>query len=182
MTLCAADERVQNPQDATAIRTGPDIPDPSGSPAINHAGETVERYRFVVDLDQDGDNDLLLSGGPETFGTGGGYFWCFLNDNGTYRPIGGIDGHPNAVALEPLYKSTRIWVYLHGSATSGVVGYYEIKDGALSEPRFIEINPEPLPNNLSNQIYTSIFQPPHLLTAEMSTTIENTVTWGPLPF
>ena len=174
-------DRIPNPQDATAIRTIPDAPDPSTSPATNEAGLTIERYRFVVDLDQDGDDDLLLSDGPESFGTAGGYFWCFLNENDTYHHIGGIDGHPRAVALEQLDNRTRIWVYLHGSATSGVVGYYEIRDGRLSELQYIEINPDPFSENLGSRIYKSIFQPPNLLTAEISTTVGNDVTWKPLP-
>lgn len=44
---------------------------------------------------------MLLSGGPELFGTMGGPRIVYLNRNGAYTAIGEVWAHPKAIVIEP---------------------------------------------------------------------------------
>ena len=103
-------------------------PDPTGKVKY------VERSRIIVDLDGDGTNDMLLSGGPEEFGTMGGPWAVYLNRDGDYKRIGEVWAHPRAVAFEPdqariqtdpkSHRFARVWVYLKASGSAGSFGYF----------------------------------------------------------
>ena len=107
--------------------------DPSLQPQPDPTGQKkyAERFRILTDLDGDGIDDLLLSGGPESFGSMGGPWEVHLSRKGEYVRIGEITAHPLAVAIEPdqarlqkdlkLRRHARIWAYLK---SSGSLAYY----------------------------------------------------------
>lgn len=104
------------------------LPDPTGK------AKYVERQRLLADLDDDGQDDMLLSGSPDEFGATGGPWAVYLSRKGEYVGVGEIWAHPMAIAIEPdqakVYKDpktrrfARIWVYLKASGSAGTFGYY----------------------------------------------------------
>ncbi len=151
--------------------------DPSLIPAsgLDGAG-TSERYRFIADFDSDGDDDLLLSLPLYTFGNSGSFFTLYLREEESLAEIGTITAHPKAVSIEKLWRKTRIWVYLRGSSSSGVIGYYVLENGKLSELNSIEINPGDGGTPIGNSITGVVFS--DRLIAERSTTKDGVVKWS----
>ncbi|MCH6258542.1 hypothetical protein MLD52_18420 [Puniceicoccaceae bacterium K14] len=153
-----------------------DAGDPSLIPAIGLDGvESSERFRFIADFDLDGYEDLLLSLPTYTFGTSGSYFTLYLREGNDFVEAGEINAHPKSVSIENLGKKTRIWVYLHGSSSSGTLGYYILENGILSELHSIEINPGDGGTKIGNSIVRSVFL--DRLMVEKSTTINGVVNW-----
>jgi hypothetical protein len=144
--------------------------DPSLEPLPDPTGQKkhVERFRILTDLDGDGVDDLLLSGGPETFGTMGGPWEVHLSRKGEYVRIGEITAHPLAIAFEPdqakhqkdlkLRRYARIWAYLKSSGSAGSYGYYRVGEDSVDEMLSIEIHPGDGGTALGNAIYDATFK------------------------
>lgn len=155
--------------------------DPSTVPA-SIEGTPAERYRVRVDLNQDGQMDMLLSEPAPNFGNSHGAFMVLLAENGGYREIGWI-GAPLSIALEhddPYYDRHKLWVYLRSNSSSGVLGYYEIRANKLGEFKHVDITLAPDGSTLGNKLYKVIFSTPYLLKTEKSTTVGDHVTWQAL--
>jgi hypothetical protein len=160
------------------------LPDPTGKK------KHVERSRILTDLDGDGVDDLLLSGGPETFGSMGGPWTVHFSRKGEYVQIGEIVAHPLAIAIEPdqarhqkdlkLRRHARIWVYLKSSGSAGSYGYYRVGEDSVDEMQSIEIHPGDGGTALGNAIYNATFKnSPIPFTVQRSKTAEDgKVTWS----
>lgn len=168
----AESDSYAKPVDGTVV-------DPSSSPATDYTEKIVERYRFVVDLDQDGDKDLILSDGIHLFGNAGGPFHIWINEGGQYKDIGVIFAHPFAVSLEHYNGRNKLWLYQRGGGGTGMLGYVVIHEDRLLEPQLIEIHPGDSGTEMSQQLYNSIFEGPNRLTVEKSTSTDKTITWEP---
>lgn len=159
-------------------------PDPTGKAKYS------ERYRILVDIDGDGTDDMLLSGGPEDSGTMGCSWTVHLNRDGGYAAIGNIWAHPMAIAFEPdqdriskdpnTLRFARIWVYLKSSGSNGALGYYRVAGGSVDEMKSIEIYPGDGGTDLGRAIYEATFKKsPIPYRVQQSTTGENgLVTWA----
>lgn len=113
------------------------------------------------------------------FGTMGGMWMVYLNENGEWREIDSISAHPKAVTLEQHRSDTsRIWVYLKGAAWYGSLGYYELKDGKLGNYIGLEIFPDPAGESLGIRLYQAVFDANLTLEPERFRTQGNTVTWS----
>jgi hypothetical protein len=87
------------------------------------------RYRFRVDLNGDGLEDLLFSVPAREFGTGGGTYDVYLQQkSGLYLKIGAIVGHPMAVTFRKDRHKGLLASYSHGSASGGVLFHYTVED------------------------------------------------------
>ncbi len=149
----------------------------------------VERYRILVDLDDDGAKDLLLSGPIGQFGTMGGLWEVYFNRDGNYQLIGEIWAHPLAIAFEPdqsrfqsqsmSHRFTRIWVYLKSSGSAGAFGYYRVGRDTVDEMTTIEIYPGDGGTEIGRAIYQAAFQKSSIpYELQHSETTENgTVAW-----
>ena len=165
--------------------------DPSSKPVADPTGKTKysERHRILVDLDDDGAADMLLSGGPQEFGTMGGPWTVHLNRDGDYKAIGEVWAHPSAIAFEPdrtrissddkTHRFSRVWVYLKGGGSAGSLGYYRIGKQSVDRMSSIEIYPGDGGSDLGSAIYEATFkQSPIPFTIQRSTTAEDgAVTW-----
>ena len=174
----------------TALRASAD--DPSLKPILSQTvnDEFSERFRILTDLDGDGTEDMLLSGGPEEFGMSGGPWTVYLSRNGKFIKVGEVYAHPLAIAIEPdhgrLYKDVqdrryaRIWVYLRSSGTAGRYGFYVVREKAVDEFESVEIYPGDGGTSLGNAIYRATFtQSPIPFTLQRSTTsADGKVTWN----
>jgi len=172
-----------------ALRAAPD--DPSLTPLRSWVvpGEFSERFRILVDLDGDGVNDLLLSGGPEAFGMAGGPWEVYLNRRGALIRVGEILAHPLAIAFEPdpgrIMKEVRdrryvrIWTYHRSSGSEGALGYFVVRENAVDALKSIEIYPGDGGTSLGNAIYDATFtHSPIPFTMERSvTSADGKVTW-----
>lgn len=145
--------------------------------------------RILADLDGDGVEDMLLSGGPETSGTMGLAWTVYLNRNGGFSAVGDISAHPMAIAIEPdqdrnqaaakVRRFARIWVYLKSGGRNGSFGYYRIGDESVDEIKAIEIYPGDGGTDLGRSIYKATFEKsPVPFKIQQSTTSEDgKVTW-----
>ncbi len=166
--------------------------DPSLEPHPDPTGQAkyAERSRILVDLDGDEKDDLLLSGGPESFGTMGGPWTVYLRRDGDYREVGEVWAHPKAIAFEPdharissdpeSHRFARIWVYLRSSGREGSFGYYRVGKESVDEKKAIEIYPGDGGTDLGRALYQAAFdKSPIPFRLERSTTAEDgTVTWS----
>lgn len=166
--------------------------DPSLEPHPDPTGQKKygERFRILTDLDGDGVDDLLLSGGPEAFGKMGGPWEVRLSRKGEYVRIGEITAHPLAIAIEPdqarhqkdlkLRRYARIWAYLRSSGSAGRYGYYRVGEHSVDEIQAIEIHPGDGGTALGNAIYDATFKnSPIPFTVQRSQTTEDgKVTWS----
>ena len=165
--------------------------DPSLVPVIDPRDEKgyVERWRLQVDLDDDGDEDLLLSEPTVLFGTMGGTWTVYLNDKTTYREIGILSAHPRVISLEPDKERflkepsrrfyVRAWVYLKSSGSEGAFGYYRIGFDSVSDFQGVDLYPGDGGTDLGRAVYEAAFSdspvPYRLQFSE--TNPEGEVTW-----
>lgn len=167
--------------------------DPSLVPLRNQFDGATQKYserlRILADLDGDGVDDMLISGGPETSGTMGRAWTVYLNRNGGFSPVGNISAHPLAIAIEPdqdriqadakVRRFARIWVYLKSSGRNGSFGYYRIGTESVDAIKAIEIYPGDGGTDLGRSIYKATFEKsPIPFKIQQSTTGEDgKVTW-----
>ncbi len=167
--------------------------DPSLAPYQNPtdgAGQKYsERLRILTDLDGDGVEDMLLSGGPESSGTMGRAWTVYLSRNSDFSAIGEIWAHPMAIVIEPdqdqiqtdakVRRFARIWVYLKGSGRSGSIGYCRVGNESVDEIRAIEIYPGDSGTDLGNAIYDATFEksPIPIKIQQSTTSDDGKVTW-----
>ena len=148
-----------------------------------------ERLRILTDLDGDGVEDMLLSGGPETSGTMGRGWTVYLNRSKDFRRIGEVTAHPMALAIEPdqdraqidarVRQFARIWVYLKSTGRNGSFGYFRVGDDSVDEIKSIEIYPGDGGTDLGRAIYEATFtKSPIPFKIQQSTTNDDgKVTW-----
>jgi hypothetical protein len=168
-----------------------EIIDPSVQPqrGISGNGGYVERSRIIVDLDGDGMEDTLLSGGPEEFGTMGGPWSVLLRRENGFVRVGEVWAHPAAISFEEdqsrisedftTRRYTRIWAYLKSSGRAGSLGYYRVGDSIVDELQGIEIYPGDGGTNLGNALFGEAFRESSIpFRRERSlTTVTGQVTW-----
>ena len=160
--------------------------DPSSIPEqdITVQKKLVERWRICADLDGDGVQDMMLSGGPATFGNAGGSWGVYLSRDGEYLRLGDIFAHPMAIAIEPdrdRYQTdenkrryARIWTYSRGSASSGMLGYYRVGEKTVDTFECLEVYPGDGGTCLGNGVIDAVFkESPVPFTLEYSSTDEN---------
>lgn len=167
--------------------------DPSARPLSDSTGKRkyAERHRILVDLDGDGTKDLILSDGPETFGSMGGPWTIYLNRNGDFTKVGRITAHPMAISIEPdqariqhdweTLRFARIWVYLRAGGSAGSYGYYRVGKKSVDELKSIEIYPGDGGTTLGNAIYDATFKasPIKFVVESSSTGDDGAVRWLP---
>ncbi len=149
-----------------------------------------ERMRILADLDGDGVEDMLLSGGPEASGKMGLAWTVYLKRDGDFRAIGGVWAHPMAIAIEPdqdrdqadakVRRFARIWVYLRSSGRNGSYGYYRLGNESVDELKAIEIYPGDGGTDLGRSIYEATFKksPIPFKIQRSSTGEDGKVTWA----
>ena len=158
--------------------------DPSATPVNDITGQQKysERWRILVDLDQDGKGDMLL-GHPQTAGNSGMSWDVYLNRNNDFRRIGDLWAHRKAISFEKVPGEThegilaRVWVYVRGGAGTGSFGYYPIKENSVEKLAAIGIYPDQ--EGIGERLYKTTFEKsPIPFKGEYSTTAEDgTVTW-----
>ena len=124
----------------------------------NWPEEKSRRWLLEKDFDGDGQVDVLLSQPVAGFGNAGGGFKLYLRKKNEFSEAGMIFAHPKAIAIEQYWKQTRIWTYQRGGGWVGMLGYYELVDGKLSEFKGIEVNPGDGGTDLSNSLVSVIFE------------------------
>lgn len=146
------------------------IVDPTLKPkmSLSDDGTYVERSRMIIDLDGDGVNDVLLSGGPEEFGAMGGPWTVLLRRENGFKKVGEIFAHPAAISFEQdqsrisgdseTLRYTRIWVYLKSSGRAGAFGYFRVGEVTVDELQKLEIYPGDGGTTLGNAIYQAAFR------------------------
>ena len=168
-----------------------DIADPSVKPQLGIVknGGYVERSRIIVDLDGDGMDDILLSGGPEEFGTMGGPWSVLLRREEGFARVGEVWAHPAAISFEEdqsrisknfkTRRYTRIWAYLKSSGRVGSFGYYRVGDSVVDELQGVEIYPGDGGTSLGNALFGAAFrESPIPFRVERSlTSVTGNVTW-----
>jgi hypothetical protein len=101
-----------------------------------------ERYRVLVDLDGDSQDDLILSQDTRSFGKAGGTWAVFLRRGSNFLNIGEIFAHQAMIAFEVDHARnsteesrvyTRIWVYHHLSGSEGGISYFLVGPKSVSE-------------------------------------------------
>lgn len=159
-------------------------PDPTGK------AKYAERYRIIVDLDDDGANDMLLSGSPDEFGTMGGPWAVYLNRDGDYKRIGEVWAHPLAISFEPdqarihndpkTHRFARVWVYLKAGGSAGSFGYFRVGRDSVDDMTSIEIYPGDGGTDIGRAVYEAAFKKsPIPFKVQGSATAEDgTVTWN----
>lgn len=111
-----------------------------------------------ADLDGDGVQDHLVSEPVRDFGQSGGSWEVFLGrKEGGFALAGTIYAHPLALRVERGWDSTRLWIYLKSSGSSGGLGYYTLKAGAITGPKEIEIFPGDGGTDLGNALMELVF-------------------------
>ena len=165
--------------------------DPSSKPQLDptEKAKYAERQRFLVDLDGDGVEDMLLSGSPDEFGTMGGPWAVYLKRGEDYKSVGEVWAHPMAIAFEPAqtrfhtdpktHRFARVWVYLKSSGSAGSFGYYCVGKDSIDEMASLEIYPGDGGTAVGNAIYEATFKkspiPYRMQTSK--TGEDGTVTW-----
>ncbi|RYD34990.1 MAG: hypothetical protein EOP87_08150 [Verrucomicrobiaceae bacterium] len=166
--------------------------DPSLEPLPDPDDETKysERDRIIVDLDGDGAEDILLSGGPDEFGTMGGPWAVYLQRDGDYKQVGEIWAHPQAISFEPdpsrirvdpkTSRFAKVWVYLKSGGSSGSLGYFRVGKESVDEMESIEINPGDGGTDIGRSTYQAAFtkSPIPFKIGRSTTTKEGIVTWA----
>jgi hypothetical protein len=167
--------------------------DPSAGPLSDSTGKKkyAERHRILVDLDGDGTKDLILSDGPETFGSMGGSWTIYLSRHGAFTKVGSITAHPMAISIEPdqarilhdpeTHRFARIWVYHRVGGSAGFYGYYRVGEKSVDELKSIEIYPGDGGTALGNAIYDATFKtsPIKFVIETSSTGDDGAVRWIP---
>ncbi|HEY8961921.1 MAG TPA: hypothetical protein VIM57_06915 [Luteolibacter sp.] len=168
--------------------------DPSLLPYPNTTDGAVQKYserlRILTDLDGDGVEDMLLSGGPESSGTMGRAWTVYLNRSGDFRAIGEIWAHPMAIAIEPdkdriqndakARRFARIWVHLKGGGGRGAFGYYRVGNESVDEIKALEIYPGDSGTDLGRALYEATFKksPIPFKVQQSTTSDDGKVTWA----
>ena len=137
--------------------------DPSLMAVTNLYGSTprqpYERLRIVTDLNNDGQDDLILSV-PGTFGNGGGLWNVYVCSNRMWRCIGEISFQRGLFAMDKVLDEVQLWFYWHMSSHDGYLGYYSFSPaGRLGDVRQILV--ESKYNSLSEQIGKAVFGSVH---------------------
>ena len=135
----------------------------------NWPEEESERWLLEEDFDGDGQVDVLLSQPITDFGNAGGGFKLYLRKKNELIEAGMIFAHPKAIAIEHHWKQTRIWVYQRGGGGVGMLGYYELFDGKLTEFKGIEVNPGDGGTDLSNSLVSMIFDSSNAVSPKLIT-------------
>lgn len=100
----------------------------------------IERYRLLVDLNQDGHEDVIMSEPISLRGSGGLSYVVYLWTNGNYVCIGETGGHLERIRVEHIDDSTRIiWSYSHCSAGSGSIGTFVVRGWQCHDSRTCHI-------------------------------------------
>jgi len=157
--------------------------------AEHDPSQFLERYRIEADLDGDGWDDRLLSAPIGQFGNSGGQWTVLLHRDGGYREVGEISAHPLAISLEPdpdriLVRAedrfhARIWIYLRGGASQGVLGYHRVGEAGVAD--LVGIDLDMGEGRVGLPVYEAVFRAsPIPFRRERSvTTPDGTVTWIP---
>lgn len=158
--------------------------DPSSQPLSDAAGgkKYIERARIVVDLDGDGEKDMLLSN-PRTAGNSGLSWDVYLHRDGDYRQIGELWAHPKAISFEKVPGEShegvlaRVWVYHHGGAGAGSFGFYRVKKDSVDKLSALNIYPDN--EGIGEKLYKATFDesPIPFEIEQSSTTGDGKVTW-----
>ena len=92
-------------------------------------------YRFRVDLNSDGLEDVLISGPACDFGNAEGNYVVYLKQkSGLFQNIGAIFAHPLALSFRMNKNSEGvITTYSHASASDGMLTQFLISKGELRE-------------------------------------------------
>jgi hypothetical protein len=168
--------------------------DPSLLPYPNPTEGAVQKYserlRILTDLDGDGMEDMLLSGGPESSGTMGRAWTVYLSRKGDFRAIGEVWAHPMAIAIEPdqdpiqtdakARRFARIWVYLKSGGGKGSFGYYRVGNESVDQIKAIEIYPGDGGTDLGRAVYEAAFKksPIPFKVQQSTTSDDGKVTWA----
>lgn len=169
-----------------AIARPPRAPGPQTNPSVvplrQVPGEdwrSLERFRFLADLDFDGRQDLALSDDTGQFGNAGGWFTIFRgNADGTFSEIGGVFAHPLAASLTKRKGSGGILAtYHHLNAGSGSVIWYSVTSEGVTETRKKEIFPGDSGTPEGRAECARIFNNTDRLRPQISKTKDGEVTW-----
>lgn len=138
-----------------------------------------ERYRIVADFNADGIQDMALSFDTKLFGTGGGHFDLFIqNEKGLFQKQGEFFTSPSSVSIEKVGNKTRIWTFSPGGGSAGTLAYLVLSDGKLSAPKSIKISPGDSGTSLGNAVYDAVFKnSTHPIFVEKSEANNGTITW-----
>jgi len=118
-----------------------------------------ERWRIVTDLNNDGQDDLILSV-PGTFGNGGGLWNVYICSNRMWRCICEISFQQGFFAMDKVLDEVQLWFYWHMSSHDGYLGYYSFSpDGRVGDARKLLV--ESKYNSLSEQIGKAVFGSVH---------------------
>ena len=93
-----------------------------------------ERWRIITDLNNDGNDDLILSADPVLFGNGGGPWNVYISSNGFWRCIGSVGLYPDnmAFAFDKVHDEVELWYYWHNSCCQGYIGYYTFRVNGMN--------------------------------------------------
>src|SRR5688572_20249794 len=126
--------------------------------AAEVAAPVNEYLEIEADIDGDGIRDRLVSEPIRDFGTAGGHWGILLGKKeGGFVSVGRIFAHPLALRVEKLFDSTRLWVYVRDSGSSGGLGFYVLKEGRISDLRMIDVSPGDGGTDLGRAVYDTVF-------------------------
>lgn len=129
------------------------------NPRANAAvADADEYYEITADIDGDGIADRLTSEPIRSFGSAGGRWQVLLGTGGGgFVAVGMIFADPRALRAEQASDFVRLWVYSKSSGTSGLLGYYVLKDGRVGDFKAVEISPGDGGTEIGRSIYDAVF-------------------------